>query len=256
MIARHLVIAVAGMLLGTAAGVAQTHTELFERAVFAEETAGNLDEAIVLYERLLQSPGVPRELAARAQQRLADGRRRQTQAVRPTSGSAEPSTGPARPNAELQERHLVWGLFPDNYNPAAGVAVLGVISAIELLHPQSVLYVKTPEGATWGFTTASVGIMIRLGWTRVTPKLGEQVLVHGLAARGTGDCPAPLPNACATLANGALHANASVIVRDNTTIFDRAVVEEFARMPREEALRLMEERRRLLETQGFPPASR
>src|SRR5262245_8687969 len=91
MFARQLVIAAAAVLSATAAA-AQTHGEWLERAVFAEETAGDLDGAIRIYERLVSAPAVPSEIAALAQSRLADGRRQQ--ALRAAALAAQQTTTP------------------------------------------------------------------------------------------------------------------------------------------------------------------
>ncbi len=49
---------------------AQTTSDLFEKAVYADETAGNLDEAIELYGQVLAKAKVTSSLAAEAQYRL------------------------------------------------------------------------------------------------------------------------------------------------------------------------------------------
>ena len=51
--------------------VAQPASELLEKAIFAEETVGNLDEAIGIYKQILDDAQANRALAARAQLRLA-----------------------------------------------------------------------------------------------------------------------------------------------------------------------------------------
>jgi len=51
--------------------VAQPASELLEKAIFAEQTVGNLDEAIGIYKQILDDAQANRALAARAQYRLA-----------------------------------------------------------------------------------------------------------------------------------------------------------------------------------------
>ena len=80
MLATRIAITALALVCATAAA-AQTHAELLEKAIFTDETAGDLPGAIRLYERLLNTPGLSREMAARAQTRLADGKRRRDQAV-------------------------------------------------------------------------------------------------------------------------------------------------------------------------------
>jgi hypothetical protein len=244
MFAKHFMIAAAITVCSTAL-TAQTHGQLLERAIFAEETVGDLDAAIRIYGRLVSAPGVPPEVLARSQRRLAEARRQREATMRATAIAARQSKPPVglpgridsppqappvggapAPLTARQSPDGCCGIFSDNYSAGSAVTVSGKIARIELLYPESVIYVEGDDGNRWGFTVASANEMVRSGWTRNKPKLGELVVVYGYVARGTGDCPAPLPNACATLNDGAFHASASTITRENTTIFDRMAVEQ------------------------------
>lgn len=246
MIATRFVIAVAAVLWATAA-TAQTHSEMLERAIFAEETAGDLDGAIRIYEKLLSAPAVPREIAARAQSHLSDGRRRREQAATAAAIAAQQSSLPrglreAMPQAQPEAAGLALaqvtdgccGLFSGNYDPGGHVAIIGTIARIEWVNPQTVLYVDAADGNRWAFTVSTPNTMIRNGWNRNSPRIGEQVVVTGYRAKGTGECPAPLPNACATFPGGALHASASSMSVDGKTIFDRPLVEQEEQRRQEE----------------------
>ena len=244
MIATRFVIAAAAVLCATVA-TAQTPGQLLEKAIFSEETAGDLDLAISIYERLLSTPDVPREVAARAQAHLSSGRQRREHAATAAALLAQSSrphvlferSAQAQPQVSQTPALLTGGccgVFSDNYDPGRGVTVNGSIIQVEWSNPQTVVHVHGADGRVWGFAVESPNTMIRSGWNRNTLKLGEQLLVSGYLAKGRGQCPAPLPNACETLMSGALHASASTIVRDNTTIFDRVVVEEQMRRLQEE----------------------
>src|SRR5678815_5139312 len=67
---RTFIAAVAAIFLvaGTAAG--ETVSELLQRAIYAEETAGDLDGAIKLYRQVVATSVQTRVLAAQAQYRL------------------------------------------------------------------------------------------------------------------------------------------------------------------------------------------
>src|SRR5260370_41153921 len=52
-------------------GLAQTATELLQKGIFAQETEGNLDNAILIYRQIVNSAPSQRDLAAQAQYRLA-----------------------------------------------------------------------------------------------------------------------------------------------------------------------------------------
>jgi hypothetical protein len=59
-------ILVAGLMLGMAAMAAETGAELFQKALTAERAAGNLEEAIKLYQRIAKEFASDRALAAKA----------------------------------------------------------------------------------------------------------------------------------------------------------------------------------------------
>jgi tetratricopeptide (TPR) repeat protein len=52
-------------------GLAQTTTELLQKGIYAQETEGNLDNAILIYRQIVNSAPSARDLAAQAQFRLA-----------------------------------------------------------------------------------------------------------------------------------------------------------------------------------------
>src|SRR5215471_1680584 len=51
--------------------VGQTTAELLQKGIFAQETEGNLDNAILIYRQIVNSAPSQRDLAAQAQYRLA-----------------------------------------------------------------------------------------------------------------------------------------------------------------------------------------
>src|SRR5260370_36805913 len=57
--------------IATAAGFAQSAAQLLEKGIFAQETEGNLDNAIAIYRQLINGNPTQRELGAQAQYRLA-----------------------------------------------------------------------------------------------------------------------------------------------------------------------------------------
>jgi hypothetical protein len=71
--------------------------------------------------------------------------------------------------------------------------------------------------------------MIRQGINRNSLKVGDAVTVSGFLALGTPDgCQGPMPHACATLADGALHASGRIVTStvDGHRIFSRFLTEE------------------------------
>jgi hypothetical protein len=264
-------IGAAAIVLVSMGAMAQTHTEMLEKGIFTEETAGDLAGAIRIYESLSSEAGVPREVAVRARARLTEARQRQQRPSQPgvvaahaaPAGAAQDQTAPRLTPSEAVARQVqavnsCCGLFSGNYDPGRPVNVTGTVTRVELINPQSVVYVKGDDGRSWGFTLAAPNTMIRSGWNRTTLSPGQQVSVSGFLATGTGECAAgqvsvpsgalvvgtpPLPHACAVLLQGhgtttldlqsvvladlqsAVHASAGVVTVNGTTIFERFSVE-------------------------------
>ena len=240
-------IAITALVLACAtAAAAQTHAELLEKAIFTDETAGDLPGAIRIYERLLSTPGVSREIAARAQTQLAEGKRRRDQAVVPlaavhSSTAIEPAAATAAgrqaavlapradvPRAQFQSTQPATsgccGMFSGNYDPSRPFTVRGKIAQVVWSNPQTLLVIEGSDGNRWGFTLPPPNALFLRGFNKDTFRLGEELLIGGFMAKGaTENCPAALPNACATLQNGALHASASIITAsDGKVLFDWA----------------------------------
>ena len=244
MIATRIAFAAVVLACATAAA-AQTHAELLEKAIFTDETAGDLPGALRIYERLVSTPGVSREIAARAQTRLAEGKRRRDNAV--VAVPAVHSTTPIErsgaaaasqtavfaprtdvPRAEFQgATQQAWGccgMFSGNYDPGRSLTVRGKIAQVVWSNPQALVVIEGSDGNRWGFTLPPPNALFLRGFNKDTFKLGEDLLIGGFIAKGeTENCPAALPNACATLQNGALHASASIITAgDGKVLFDWA----------------------------------
>jgi hypothetical protein len=232
---------IATLVLGmAAASPAQTHSQLLERAIFAEETAGDLPGAIRIYARLAHELTVPRDIAAHARTRLTDtGRRHQGQSATLTAAQSR-TPGPVQGNSTTRPPASAasalpahdaiggcCGMFSNNYDPSRPITIHGKVTMMQWSNPQALLIVDGTDGNKWGFTLASPNMMLRGGMNKNSVKLGEQVLISGVLAKGTVEaCPAPLPNGCAALQNGALHASATVITgADGTTLFDRIKME-------------------------------
>lgn len=218
------------------ANTVPANAELLERAIFAEETAGDLDTAARIYEQLLNTRTVSQDMAAEFRQRLAETRR-QSQSLR-AAASQQATTSTEPPPRALTQSNVdavlaggdhdhaneCCGTFTLNYDPERMVTVTGTVSTVLWQSPQSVLFVNGSDGNTWGFTLATPNVMLRNGVARDAFKKGDRVQITAYLATGVGEarCPAPLPNACATLENGALHASASTITSDTgQAIFNR-----------------------------------
>ena len=214
MFARFFIIG-AVLLLCAGAVTAQTQGQLLESAIFAEETAGDLDAAIRIYERLVRTPALSPEITTRARSRLSTARQVREQALRAEElaaqrgqpGRVDPPP-PAAPTRPLAAR------YADMYDSASPVSVTGTVTEVVWKDPHVVIFLNSSkDGQPWGFVLAPPVNLERGGWTRDLLQVGEQVRAEGTLALGVGNCPAPLPNGCATFANGARHANARNILK-------------------------------------------
>ena len=213
---------------------APTQAELLERAIFAEETTGDTDGAIRIYEQLLRTPGLSRDMTAQVQLRLADSRRRRSQELQAPAATfqarhaVEADSGPpgqSKAAAMVYHDHPseCCGTFSVNYDPDRLVTVTGTVKASQWVSPMVTVLVAGTDGNTWGFTLASPNRLLRAGLARDTFKPGQAVAVAAYLAKGQeSGCPTAVPSACATLTGGALHASASLMVNgDGRVLFDR-----------------------------------
>ena len=70
MFIRFVVVAMLAVSLLPSAGSAQTAAELLQKGIYTQQTAGNLDAAIQIFQQVIAMPGVDRAIAARAQMQL------------------------------------------------------------------------------------------------------------------------------------------------------------------------------------------
>ena len=224
-----------GATLVASADFAQTHTQLLEKGIFLEDTAGDVDSAVRVYREIVSSRQAPSDVVALAQWRLAETLRRsqRAQAVPPPAGA--PQTG-------------CCGMFSGNYDPFQQITVVGIVRAMQWVNPQSILVVDGVDGNAWAFTLASPNAMVRGGLSKNTVRPGDQVMITGFLATGAGDnCPSSLPTACSKIivpvglgparapggsgsdaprTSELLHASAATITSDTgVTLFDRVTVE-------------------------------
>jgi hypothetical protein len=227
MTANRIVLIAFGTALLATAGAAQTPSaQLLEKGIFTEETVGDLDGAIRIYRQILAAPQVARDVAVQTEFRLAEALRKSTPQARPAA-------------AQQHQVEGCCGMFSGNYDPALNIVVSGKVTAAQWMNPLTVVFVDGDDGNKWALTLAAPNAMIRGGMTKDSLKPGQQVLATGFLAKGEGDnCPAPLPNACATLTYQlmadaakskppamALHASATTITAiDGTVLFNRQTI--------------------------------
>ena len=208
--------------------LAQTTTELLQKAIYTQETEGNLDNAILIYRQIVNSAPSQRDVAAQAQFRLAQALLQKGD----LTSAAQEFNKLARDYSDY--RNLVSTLAAQNskklavaveatnmflYAPTSALAemtfdqnkpvnVTGKIAKLSLSNPVSAM---TVDGPAWHiFALPSPADMIRHGFTKTALKPGDQVEVSGvLAAEGQ-------------LVDGALAARADLVTVNGNTVFDRS----------------------------------
>jgi hypothetical protein len=238
MIARGIALSTLAVSLVAGSSFAQTAAELLERGIYRQDTVGDLDGAIRIYRQIVH-PGVARDVAAHAQLRLAESLLKKgdvasaeqefARLTREYSDfqalvgrfAARPA---ARPVLAQQTNDGCCGLFSGYYDELRPVTVSGKVSRMMWVNPQSAITVEGFDGNKWSFSLPAPNMLIRLGLSKDSVKLGEEVLVTGyLAKAGGGQCPSQMPNqGCETFPDGSLHASAqTIMLTDGRVLFDR-----------------------------------
>ena len=79
--------------------------------------------------------------------------------------------------------HSVTGEF----DPNKTVTLKGVVTKIEWTNPHARIYIDVAQPnktiVNWNLELAAVSALVRNGWTRSAPKVGDTVTVEGIQAR-------------------------------------------------------------------------
>jgi hypothetical protein len=207
---------VATFVLGTMLAAAQTQSqptaaELLQKGIYSEDAAGDLDGAIKIYRQIVDSHPAQREIGAQAQYRLGlallakgdtNGASQEIQRLgwdfpdyKELVAAAKSGNGQLRTPSifiptigkPLAQQDLVKVVTQHDaeYDFTRSTTITGTIRQVQLVNPYSWLAVN-PNGDT----TRSVSIsldspdaLLRGGWERSMPHLGDQVTVTGAPAR-------------------------------------------------------------------------
>ena len=197
---------VAGLFLtGPVAG--QSPSELLQKGIYLQDTAGDLDAAIRTYRQILGS-APQRDVGAQAQYRLAEALLRKGD----LTGAAQEFQNLAR-------------VYPDQQT---------LIRRLAGRLPTGMLHTSSPEmterhrdlafngtraderiATRWGFTLGAPNSLLKRGWTKETLKPGDAIEVYGFLAKATSDSPSGasrvLPGG-RLLDEGTKHASARTII--------------------------------------------
>jgi hypothetical protein len=231
-------------------GAAQTTAELMQRGIFAQETEGNLDQAIAIYRQIVQSASPQRDLAAQAQLRL-------TQALM-QKGSLEQAAAEMQRlardfsdqqaviNRMLQSRNtqitaqidgirsklvdlhavsLAAGMNGATFDAGRPIVIQGTVTQVMFMNPSGAIVIDTKDqsGDKYVFATAAPNVVTRQGMTRDSLKPGQIVTVTGVLAEDSR-----------RLSGGEFVARAnSITAQDGTLVWDR--LRPMAALPQEQA---------------------
>ena len=206
-------------------GAAQTAAELLQKAIFAQETEGNLDAAIQIYRQIVISAYPQREIAAQAQYRLGQALLRKGDlagaakefeklardfseyrevVMKEARGSLTPpqpggrgGRGAASPVASFEGQRLYQAVLkaqPMQNPPAAldvdkPVTVQGVVTRVMWANPNNYIYVQGTDQTTWAFEGAAPNKALQIGWTRDSFKPGDQITVEGYLTKDGAKLP-------------------------------------------------------------------
>jgi hypothetical protein len=169
-------------------GSAQSASELLQKGIYSQETAGDLDGAIQIYRQIVGSSPAQHEIAAEAQYRLAQALVRKGD----LTGAALEFQKLARDYSEYQALISRMAATPGiTFTPAAAtppastefdlstsVNVTGTVTRLLWVNPRSWLHVKDGIGTDWNIAMASPLQMTKQQFTKDTLKTGDQVTVN------------------------------------------------------------------------------
>jgi tetratricopeptide (TPR) repeat protein len=217
------------------AGLAQTTTELLQKGIFAQETEGNLDNAILIYRQIVNSAPAQRDLAAQAQFRLGqallqkgdltsaaqefDKLARDYADYRNLVGSLS-EQGFQKRRLAVAETSAFLGVPPAmqtlsamTFDESKPVKFVGVVVALYMLNPTGAIMVKSDQSMRFFLLTAAACDMMQQGFNRTTLKPGDTVEVTGVLSAG-GQM---LENALAGRAD-------TISLNGQKTVFDRSTL--------------------------------
>ena len=153
---------------------AQTASELLQKGIFAQETQGNLDNAIEMYRRAFNAAGTQRDVAAQAQYRLAQALLRKGD----TGNAALEMDKLAREFPDQREviarlatsrSPLGLGAAPPaarEFDESRLVTIQGTVTQVLWMNPTAWVKVNDASGAEWSIATTSPNQLLKQNWTR------------------------------------------------------------------------------------------
>jgi tetratricopeptide (TPR) repeat protein len=173
-------------------GSAQSASELLQKGIYTQETAGDLDGAIQIYRQIVASGPAQHEIAAEAQYRMAEALVRKGD----LTGAALEFQKLARDYSEYQALISRMAATPvpvvhaavappasTEFEVGTPVSVSGTVTQVLWMNPRAWVHVKDGIGTDWSIQLPSPNQLVRQGVTRASLKLGDQVTVNASPAK-------------------------------------------------------------------------
>lgn len=225
-------------------GLAQTAAEQLQKGIFAEQTQGNLDEAIVIYRQLANSALSQRDIAAQAQyrlalallqkgdmtgasgefQRLAQNYADYRTLISNLASRASHAGAPLMTSAVVGAQPAVAGARP-TFERGAFVNLTGKVVQMSWVNPVAYVTIETGIGQYSSFALVSPNTLMSQQVTRNSIVLGMMLNVVGNLADDGRTNPISITTVSGEKITGsAVVAQANTVTRleDNKIVFDRA----------------------------------
>jgi hypothetical protein len=231
-------LALAAILTGPVFG--QTAAQLLEKGVYAQETEGNLDNAILIYRQVVNSGTNQRDIAAQAQYRLGQAllqkgdlktasqeferlARDFSEYQGLVSSLSAQQHGPlysfqlGTPDGSRLKKAMVQmagiaGLATMSFDENKKVTITGKAIQVTTSNPTGAILLEDPAGVKIIFETASARAMSQQGITRDSLKPEDTITINGVMS-SSGE-----------IVENALAGRADKVVVNGKTIFDRASI--------------------------------
>ncbi len=156
-------------------GSAQSASELLQKGIYTQETAGDLDGAIQIYRQIVASAPAQHEIAAEAQYRMAEALVRKGD----LTGAALEFQKLARDYSEYQALISRMAATPvpvvhaavappaaAEFDVGTPVSVSGTVTQVLWMNPRAWVHVKDGIGTDWSIQLPSPNQLVRQGVTR------------------------------------------------------------------------------------------
>jgi hypothetical protein len=191
-----IVIALLTVSAAVVPSAAQTASELLQKGIYTQDTAGDVDAAIQFFRQAFSAAGTERDLAAQAQYRLVQALLRKGDTAMaalemnrlaqefPDQGDvvARLAAGPASPGG-FRPAAIPEPPSTTEFDLSRSMTIQGNVTKIDFINPRAWIWLKDSSGAEWAIVTAAPNQLLKQNWTRASLKPGDSVTATANPAR-------------------------------------------------------------------------